>query len=373
MKDENKKIRLRFVISMTGAMIAYYIGASTGSGQEFFQAYATQGAMGMVGVIIVQVLLAALALVIILTCQKHQLDSPKDCFIFFLGKYVGTVIYYYTVAFVFCSLVQLISGTGYIVSQYYGISHYIGSVVLTLLLIASVCFGFKRLLEIISAIAPFIVVVMFIVLLIGLINGTDGIAKGSEMLLAADNVSRIGSTWWGSTILHFTYLILFFASYYVSCYTVDRGATKKETVLWVAAAFTILGIVCFMMIASQIANASLTIGSQAPNVSIAAAHAPKLGIALVVIIVLASYTTTAPIALICAEYFAKPETKRYRIMGIIIVILGFGVSCLGSYAQIINVLVSVSGWIGVGICIFAAIYRIYRKVTDKETAKPAAE
>ena len=165
MKDENKKIRLRFVISMTGAMIAYYIGASTGSGQEFFQAYATQGAMGMVGVIIVQVLLAALALVIILTCQKHQLDSPKDCFIFFLGKYVGTVIYYYTVAFVFCSLVQLISGTGYIVSQYYGISHYIGSVVLTLLLIASVCFGFKRLLEIISAIAPFIVVVMFIVLL----------------------------------------------------------------------------------------------------------------------------------------------------------------------------------------------------------------
>lgn len=368
MAEKAKTFRLPFVLNMAGAMIAYYIGASTGTGQEFFQSYSSHGIMGAVGAVIQQVLLAVLALVVIRICQKHHLAGAKECFIWFLGKYVGTAIYYYTVAFIFCTLVQLISGTGSIVTQYFGTPYYVGALILTALLIASVLCGFKRLIEIISKIAPLILVVMIITAAISLINPTDGLIEGSKIAVASQEVYRTADTWWGSTILHHTYLILFLVPYYVSCYTVDQNATKRETVSWIIIAYSILAVLCLLMILSHVANISLCIGSQAPNVSIAMVHSPKLAALLVAMIMAASYTTTAPIALIAAEYFAKPDTTRYKVVGIVIILVGLIVSFAGSYAQIINVLVSVSGRIGVAIYILAAIYRIYRMFREKKTA-----
>ena len=77
MKDRSGQVRTGFIFSMVGGMIAYYIGASTGTGQEFFQSYSSHGVIGLVGVVIQHILLAALALGVILTCKKHQLANAK--------------------------------------------------------------------------------------------------------------------------------------------------------------------------------------------------------------------------------------------------------------------------------------------------------
>lgn len=366
MPAEKKDVRISFVLSMTGAMIAYYIGASTASGQEFFQAYATHGLMGIIGVIIQQVLIAALAFMVILTCKKHNISNAKDCFIWFMGKYVGTVVYYYTVAFIFCTLIQLISGTGNIVKQYYHVPYYVGACTIAFLSIISVLFGFNRLISIISKIAPFIVVIMAITAAISLINPTDGLIEGSAMVLASENIYRTSTTWYGSTILHHTYLILFFIPYFVSCHISDMNATRRETIMWICLAYFILAVVCVLMILSQVANMSIAIGAQAPNVIIAATHTPWLATIFVIIIMAAVYTTTSPIALIAAEYFAKPGTNKYKIVGTVIVLLAFAISFAGSYAQIINILVSVSGRIGLAVYIFSAIYICYRAITSKK-------
>ena len=361
-----RKVRISFVFSMVGAMIAYYIGAATGTGQEFFQVYSAHGVMGILGTVLQHVALALLGLVVILTCQKKSLNSAKDCFIYFLGKPVGMVIYYYTVAYVFCTLVQLISGTGSLVQQYYGIPYYVGSIVLAVLLVLSVIFGFKAVIAIISKIAPIIIVVMAIVCAIGLIAPTDGLAVGSEIARSSSEIMRTSSSWLGSTILHHTYLILFLVPYYQSCYTLDPKATKQETILWIVIAYTLLAILVILMVASHIANISIVIGTAAPNLAIAMKHAPKLATLLVVMTVAASFTTTAPIALIAAEYFAKPGTQRFKVAGILVVLAGLAVSFLGSYAAIINVLVSVSGRVGIGVYAVAIIYKIYKCVADSK-------
>ncbi len=373
MPAEKKDMRISFVLSMTGAMIAYYIGASTASGQEFFQAYATHGLIGVIGVIIQQVLVAALAFIVILTCKKYNLSNAKDCFIWFLGKYVGTVVYYYTVAFIFCTLIQLISGTGNIVKQYFSVPYYAGACAIAILSIMSVLFGFNRLISIISKIAPFIVVVMIMTAAISLINPTDGLVEGSAMVLASEGVYRTSATWYGSTILHHTYLILFFIPYFVSCHTSDMAATKRETVMWICLSYFIIAVVCVLMILSQVANMSIVIDAQAPNVMIAATHTPRLAAIFVIIIMAAVYTTTSPIALIAAEYFAKPGTSKYKIVGTVIVLLALAISFAGSYAQIINVLVSVSGRIGLAVYIFAVIYRVYSTMISKKMETVAAE
>ena len=354
MTDKKGEVRSGFILSMVGGMIAYYIGASTGTGQEFFQSYSSHGIMGLVGVVIQHILLAALALCVILTCKKHSLANAKECFIWFLGKYVGSAVYYYTVAFVFCTMIQLIAGTGHLLKQYYGWPYYIGAVLLAVLCIMSVLFGFKKVIDIISKIAPLILLAMAVVFVMGLIDPVDGLKKGTEIALASDTIVRTSPSWIGATVLHHTYLILFVIPYYVSCYMLEPGASKRETCLWVVISYILLAGVVMLMVASQIANMSVVIGTQAPNLAIATTHTPIFAVILTLMIVAASFTTTAPIAVICAEYFAKPGTLRYKTVGSVIVLLALGISFLGSYSQIINILVAVSGRIGIGVYAFPA-------------------
>lgn len=148
----------------------------------------------------------------------------------------------------------------------------------------------------------------------------------------------------------------------------DPDASKRETCLWVVISYVLLAGVVLLMVASQIANMSVVIGTEAPNLAIATAHTPIFAAILTLMIVAASFTTTAPIAVICAEYFAKPDTPRYKVIGTAIVLLALAISFLGSYSQIINVLVAVSGRIGVGVYAFAVVYQLYRRVFKKSSA-----
>lgn len=366
MTEKKENVRSSFVFSMIGGMIAYYIGASTGTGQEFFQSYSAHGVVGVAGVIIQHILLAALAIVIIMTCKKHNLSDAKECFIWFLGKYVGSAVYYYTVAFVFCTMVQLISGTGHLLKQYYNWPYYIGSSLLAVLCIMSVLFGFKKVIDIISKIAPLILLVMAAVFIIGLVDPIDGLSQGTTIARASEEIVKTHSSWLGSTILHHTYLILFVIPYYVSCHTFDPAASKRETYLWIIISYVFLACVIVLMVLSQIANMSVVIGTAAPNLAIATSHSSVLATILTLMILAASFTTTAPIAVICAEYFGKAGTSRYKMIGTVIVLLAFAVSFAGSYAQIINILVTVSGRVGVGVYIFAVAYRLYRVMMERK-------
>lgn len=359
MIEKKNQFRWPYILSMAFAMIAYYIGASTGTGQEFFQSYATHGAIGVVGVVIQQVAIAGLCFIVVKACKKYSLNSSKEFFVWFLGKIVGTIVYYYVAAFVFATLLQLISGTGAIVNQFYGLPIYVGSVALSVLLMITMLMGFEKLIDVISKIAPFILLVMIIVSVGGLINSTDGFMQGSELALSNTEVFRTSESWVGSTILHHSYLILFFIPYFVSAYQVDPEASDKETSTWIAISYMILIGLTGLMVAAQVANFSITAGTQAPNVAIAEAHTPLLAPVLVLMIATASYTTTAPIALIAADYFADAGTVKHKISGIIIILIGLGVSFLGDYDQIINLLISVSGRIGLGVYIWAAIYRVF--------------
>lgn len=366
MTEEKRNIRWPYVLSMAFAMVAYYIGASTGTGQEFFQSYATHGAWGVAGVIIQQISLGALCFIVFWACKNNNLNTSKEFFIWFLGKIVGTVVYYYVAAFVFATLLQLISGTGAIINQFYGVPTYVGSIGLSILLIITMLLGFDKLIDIISKIAPFILVVMIIVAVGGLINATDGFIQGSELALTSQEVYRTSESLTMSTILHHSYLILFLIPYYVSSYTVDKKATKKEASLWITLSFALLIALTGLMVAAQVANFSITAGTQAPNVAVAEAHTAFLAPVLVFMIAAASYTTTAPIALIAADYIAVPGSGKHKISGIVIIIIGLIFSFFGAYDQIINLLISVSGRIGLAVYAWAGVYRIYTWVTSSK-------
>ena len=142
--------------------------------------------------------------------------------------------------------------------------------------------------------------------------------------------------WFVSTILHSSYIILFVLPYFVSCYMMDRTATMKETTLWVVISFIALTVLVALMVLSRIANKASS-SARRLLIWMTTYHAPKMAGILVFLVVAASFTTAAPVAVIAAEYFAEADTKRFKIIGTVLVLAEFAVSLLGSYAQIINI------------------------------------
>lgn len=364
MLKDSGKVRIGFILSMIGGMIAYYIGSATGTGQEFLQAYSSHGIVGILGISLYHIFTAALAIIVIYVCKKYNLKNSKECFIKLCGKYVGSAIHFYTVAFVVCFMVQLISGAGSMLSQYYGWPYYAGAAFLSLLCIISVIFGFKKVIDIISKIAPFILIVLVISFIISIMHSVDGIKAGSEIAKSSNDIARMSPNWLGSTILHSSYIILFVLPYFVSCYMMDPSATMKETIIWVISSFVLLTILIALMVLAQISNMSIIIGTPAPNLAMTTYHAPQMAGILVFLVIAASFTTAAPVAVIAAEYFAEQNTNKFKVVGTILVIAELAASFLGSYAQIINILVSVSGWVGVFglvVAILNCFYKFLRK------------
>ncbi|MDE6455760.1 MAG: hypothetical protein K2L38_07650, partial [Dysosmobacter sp.] len=170
-----------------------------------------------------------------------------------------------------------------------------------------------------------------------------------------------------------TYCILFFIPYFVSCHTADPTATKRETMTWIILAFSTMLVISFLMVASQLRNIDTAMHAQIPTLAIAMEHSSILAGIFTLSVMVAIYTTTAPLALIFAEYLAEPGTVKFKIIGCATVVLAFICSFVGSYAKIINFLMAFAGRVGVGVYIFAVIYRVYKTVTGRKNPEKSTE
>lgn len=65
------------------------------------------------------------------------------------------------------------------------------------------------------------------------------------------------------------------------------------------------------------------------------------------ILMFAIYTTTLPEVFALTNTFAKEGSKNYKYAIVIVVIVGFVISQVGAFDQILNVVFTVCGWVAI--------------------------
>ena len=360
----NNKIRWGYVMVLIGAMLAYGFGSSFGTGQEAFQFYTVHGIHGVFGNTFSFSILAVFCIVVFRDCRRYRITTLEECYDVYFGKYVGKVIYWYTSIYMFCMLIQLISGSGSIVTQYFGTPYFVGACGMALLAVVAVIFGMEKVISIISKIAPAIALLVVIIMVASLLNPVDGLSVGSEMAAASDSL-RIHDSWVVSFILNHSYTILFFFPFLLSLVNDSKRANVTELAAVSIGANIVNIIVLDLIILAQIANFSMIAGEQSPNRVLAMERVPAIAAIFSIILLLAVFTTISPTAIMVGESLQSVRILSPKILGSLAVVCALAISFVGTYAQILNTFTSVSGWIGLGA--YACI--IFTKVCRRDYLK----
>lgn len=340
-----KKWSLAASFTVAAAFIGFNIGASNSTGQESLQFIAGFGTPGLAGAVIMVALFFIFTMITVTDVQKYRLKSVSDMFQHYMGTVLGKILTVYIIVYMIGGLSLLISGSGVVFNDYLGIPNLWGRVIMTAATILLVIFGLKQVTRIGGIISVAIVLAQSIIPLINIITCEDGLSAGSALMQSMD-IIRGASNWWMGGIMYFSWAALLAITYVGTLATNDAGCTQKELRVGLFIGCVILTFLILLPNAAIISNASVIEGSQTPNITLAERVHPALGIVVSLVVLIAIFTSLAPQAYSACSMIVSEKNKYFKPLAIVVCLIGFIGSCLGSFATIVNVITSVSAWVG---------------------------
>lgn len=357
----NKKANTKQIIGIGGAFMGFVIGSSFASGQECMQYFTGFGVMGSIGAGIIALILYAWFVSVIVEDGRHlNLHNSGKMFNFYLGKYLGFVMEWFTPIMLFFVYGMMISGSGSTFEEYYGINGNIGRVIMIAASLATVLLGLKKLVKIVGYISPVLLVVTMIIGIVSIVNNPSGIATADEALETTVTVNSNFSNWALSGLMYGAYTVTG-----VVPYLADIGkstSTSKKNSLWGGifggGAFLIaVMILNFGLLANITEVADLEI----PSLYVAASISPVFGDIYSVLLLLGIYTTAVPMMYtVCNKISSDSKSKAYKITAIVTAVASIFYGQL-SFSTMISIIYPISGY--AGIVIFAGM--IYTKYIKK--------
>ena len=152
---EEKKVSISQVIAIGGAFMGFVIGSSFASGQECMQYFTGHGVLGSIGAGIIALLLYVwFVTVIVEDGRKLKLHNSGKMFNFYLGKYLGFIMEWFTPIMLFFVYSTMISGAGSTFEEYYGVNGNFGRAFMIIASLLTVLLGLNKLVKIVGYIAP---------------------------------------------------------------------------------------------------------------------------------------------------------------------------------------------------------------------------
>src|SRR5699024_4442076 len=159
---EGTKVSWKQVIVLAGALNAYLIGSATATGQESLQFFAAHGYIG-IGAIVVTFIVFAWAASSLITLGGEANHAEENVYQYFLGKIYGKIYEWFVTFFLFALAVTMISGTGTIFEDFYGVNRIYGAILMALLIFVTVLLSLQKLIDVLSFIAPIIIIFTVII------------------------------------------------------------------------------------------------------------------------------------------------------------------------------------------------------------------
>lgn len=356
---EDKKMNIGQIIAIGGAFMGFVIGSSFASGQECMQYFTGFGLFGSIGAgIIALILYVWFVSVIVEDGRKLKLDNSGKMFNFYLGKYLGFALEWFTPIMLFFVYSMMISGAGSTFEEYYGLNGNIGRAIMIIASLGTVLLGLDKLVKIVGYIAPVLLVVTMVIGVISIVSNPEGIAVADQSLTKVQ-VNTNFSNWALSGLMYGAYTVTG-----VVPYLADIGkstATNKKNSFW-GGVFGGGAFLIAVMILNfgLLANIKDVYNLEIPSLFVAASISPAFGNVFSVLLLLGIYTTAVPMLYtVCNKISSDSKSNAYRIAAVITAIVSIFGGQL-SFSTMISIIYPISGY--AGIVIFAGmIYTKYIK------------
>lgn len=369
----SEKISWKRVLILAGAVIAFTIGSGFATGQEIIQYFTAYGLKSLLVIAVFAIAFLYYNFNFAKAGAEQKFERGNDVYKHFCGKYVGTFCDYYSTLFCYMSFWVMIGGAASTLHQEYGLPTWVGAVVLTALTILTVVGGLNSLVDAIGIVGPIIVVLCIAIGLITCIRDGANIAAGLDIIregayegaAAGETIKNAGANWLISGLSYAGFVLLWFASF-----TAALGAKNKKKELnygiigGTIAVCIAIGLVSFAQIANinaPMANGEAYVwNADIPNLILAMKIWKPFSAIFAIVVFAGIYTTAVPLLYNPAARFAKEGTTQFKILTIVLGIVGLVVGLFLPFRVLVNVIYVLNGYVGAVLILFM----IWKNIKD---------
>ena len=350
-------------IKIASAFIGIIIGAGFASGQEILQYFTSFGMMGTVGAVISIVLFGFLGMVLTKIGSRLETDSHKEVIYKISGRYLGFLIDSILVFILFGIGVVMISGSGSIFAQQFGMPQYVGIILMTVLVLIAILSNVERVVKIIASITPFLIIGVVFLFVYSL--ATKDYSFMELDTLAKEQPSATGH--WFTSVINYVSLAITMGA---SMTLVMGGDESKERIASYGGMLGGIGVGILIVIhhLAILAKIDVVGDYDMPSLGLANHISPIFGVIYSVILFGMIFNSAVSMFFSFGTRFFTPKTKKFNWFVGGALLIAFGASFFG-FKQLVSFFYPLFGYLGmilIAILIIAFIRMRPLKEIEKE-------
>ena len=342
--ENSEKINKRAVISFAGGFLGWLMGSGFATGQELLQFFSGYGFWGYAAIAVNLAGFSVIGGILVMTGYRNREERDFDQLQYFCGRRLGTFYSWLIPLMLIPTMAVLISGAGATLHEYYGMNHYVGAALMSILVMLAYLIGFQRFIRVVSMITP-LIVIFSLTVGIAVICMDAGrlsdVPAYSEALASAKN----SPTWYISGVLYISLTFLGGSSYYTALGS--TGTSEREIKLGTAAGVAAMIVSITVLVTAMLCNAGSIVSLDVPNLYLAGKVSPVLGGVFSIMLILGIFSAcSAMMWTVCSKFRSgDDDVKKSRIFAICMVTAVFFLS-LFSFSGLMSVLYPFIGYTG---------------------------
>ena len=341
------------------AYLSFIVGAGFTTGQELLQFFVNHGNYAYIAVILTGIIVTFATRQISKIGYRLDANTYEISLNHIFGKYVGKIIDYLTIFFLFGLTVVMIAGGGSALYQGFGLPMWTGSLAIVILLFIVLQLRFNKIMTILSVVTPFLVIAVLVIAGYNIINPTIPFSEVEHYTKPSKTSSSI---WWWDAIVYggliignsFSFLTIV-GSDAMSHKTARRGA------FYGGLSFSILLLIMTCGLMANIQNANSV---DIPTLLLANDIHPYIGIFMSAVMIGVIFNSCIGMLYPFLSRFTRPSSKGYVALLAISLIVAFILSFIG-FVDLVNFVFKTFGYIGLFISAALLVRWVYNKFSEK--------
>ena len=332
-------------LQIASAFIGIIIGAGFASGQEILQYFTSFGLIGTVAVVISTILFAYIGMTLTRLGSRMKANNHSDVIYKISGRVIGMIIDYILVLVLIGVGVVMIAGGGSTLNQQFGLPFWVGSLLMAFLVALTVLNDVSRVVKIIGSITPFLILSIVLVSIYTIFTMDSSVI---QLGAVASEQSKALPNWALSAINYVSFNIAVGASMAI----VMGGDEMNEKTAAMGGFLGGLGIGVLILLShfAILAKIESVAGYDMPMLKIVDDLSPVLGFLYSLILYGMVFSTAASMFYSFGARFAQTGTKKFKLVTIGSIIIGFGLSFVG-FTGLVSTFYPLFGYLGLLLCV----------------------
>jgi len=348
------------ILKIASAFVGVIVGAGFASGQEILQYFTSFGHLGTLAAIVSTALFAYLGMILTKIGSRLKAESHKNAIYEISGRYLGIIVDAVIIFTLFGVGVVMIAGAGSTLNQQFGLPVFVGSLIMTILVMLSMMLTVDKVVAVIASITPFLLLFIVIISVYSLFTMELSFA---ELKPIAESQEKSFPNWFVSAINYVSFNIAVGSGMAL----VTGGSEENERIASVG------GLIGGLMIGLMILLAHLAIFSKIdvvaaydlPLLKIVEDISPVLAFFMAIILFGMIFNTALGMFYGFTARFFEMGTKLSILAIVVVGVVGYIASFVG-FTTLVAKFYSTIGYLGLFL-ILALIYAPFKLSKKEET------